>query len=383
MRSSINLLIDKVGSFLVRKFTPGLILSTISVGSFGCVSTFPMHDPIYPAGGESITYTLEAESNGGIAEVRLYELVSSIDAAGNMSAGTEMLLRKWDIPSSPTSASVSYTKTGGYPPNKLIRYRFEVIYGKHWWGCWGWRQSHRVTFAIRPYPVTDQPAPVFVQGDIDHTFDLVFIPDKDILNMEEFRDNCKGMIEDAVLAEPCIRPWSSQFNFYINPEAGVATDYDKIGTDKEHQRPSNWAYLSFAEAKAIMHTRELRDYADMVNGLFSTEQHNRGDMMHEIGHAMFGLADEYIGGDYFQADILPNNWSTRAEAEADAPSRHKTAADVRQIEPQIGPLPEFEDWYKICDDDCQMKNSGLNPTNYDEPCTDRVVYSIFDNARNP
>jgi hypothetical protein len=30
-----------------------------------------------------------------------------------------------------------------------------------------------------------------------------------------------------------------------------------------------------------------------------------------------------------------------------------------------------------------MKTSGLIRNDYDGPCTDRVVFSIFDNAANP
>jgi len=332
----------------------------------GCIgSTYPMHDPIYPTSGENVTYTLEATSGNGVANIKLYETVSSINSAGTVTPGTETLLKEWNLSNKPTSTTVSYTKTNGYSANKLVRYRFLMTNGKNN------TRSHYVTFAIRPYPVTDQPAPVFVQGDVDHVFDIVFIPDTDITNMNTFYGHCRKMIKDSVFAEPSIKLWIRQFNFYINPHTGHATDYDRIAIDGSHQVPTNWANLSFAEVKVLMHQNDLRDYAS--GGLFSTEQQNRGTMMHEGGHAMFELADEYCGGAHWQAAKLPNNWSTLAAAQADAPSRHKTAADARQI-------CSSDAWYKICLDSCQMKTSGLNRNNYDDPCTDRVVYSIVDNA---
>lgn len=352
----------------MRKFILGCILCVMLVVHTGCVATtFPMHDPIYPASGENITFSIEASSSEGIDRVELYELVSSINAAGTVTTGTETFLTQWNLIGSPSSTTRSYTKTGGYSANKLVRYRFEVTNGA------GRTRSHDVTFAIRPYPVPDQPVPIFIQGDVDHVFDVVFIPDADITNMTTFRGHCKGMIEDAVLDEPSVEDWCRQFNFYINPDTGVATDYDRIAIDGLHQVPANWANLSFAEVKVLMHQNNLRDYAS--GGLFSTEQQNRGTMMHEAGHAMFGLADEYPSGAHWQASEFPNNWSTLAGAQADAPSRHKTTADAVQM--------GTSGWYKICNSGCQMNNSGLVPTNYDEPCDDRVVYAIIDNAINP
>jgi hypothetical protein len=98
-------------------------------------------------------------------------------------------------------------------------------------------------------------------------------------------------------------------------------------------------------------------------------------MMHEGGHSMFNLADEYASGVHWQAEDYPNNWSTLASAQADAPNRHKSAADAVQM--------GTSGWYKICDENCQMKLSGLNLSHYDLPCGDRVLYMILDNAINP
>ena len=75
---------------------------------------------------------------------------------------------------------------------------------------------------------------------------------------------------------------------------------------------------------------------------------------------------------YGQLISFPNNWSTQAGAEADAPSRGKTAADVEQI----GAHP----FYKICNDDCQMMKAGLTPVHFDDPCIHRVWYEMLRNA---
>ncbi|MCJ7662843.1 MAG: hypothetical protein MUO24_01230 [Desulfobacterales bacterium] len=338
----------------------------------GCINTLPMHNPIYPTNGEDVTYNLNVSvSHGSIKAIKLYETVSSIDAQSTVTPGTESLLQEWNFTDTPNSTSVTFTKTRGYEANKLVQYRFLVKIKRNW--IWSTSRSHDVSYATRPYPVPNQPAPVYVQGDVDHVFDVVFIPDTDITNMTTFRTECRNMITDAVFAESTVRNWNRQFNFYINHEPGTATDYDRIATDGLHQTPTNWANLSFAEVKVLMHQNNLRDYA--YGGLFSTEMQNRGTMMHEGGHSMFVLADEYPGGAHWQEEEFPNNWSTLASAQADAPHRHKTAVDANEI--------GTTGWYKICNDNCQMNVSGLNLSNYDLPCGDRVIYMILDNAMNP
>ncbi|MFC1511718.1 hypothetical protein ACFL5H_00800 [Candidatus Latescibacterota bacterium] len=354
-----------MGRFLLFFILTVFILIT------GCASTLPMHDPIYPTNSRDVTYSLDVSASKSIKEIELYETISSINTAGVVTSGTESLLQEWDFPDRPQTANVTFTKTGGYGANNLVQYRFLVKVKSFWF--WSVSRSHDVTFAIRPYPVEDQPAPVYIQGDVDYVFDVVFIPDTDITNMTTFRRECRNMITDAVFDENFVKHWNQQFNFYINPETGTATDYDNIGTDGSHQTPANWANISFAETKVLMHQNNLRDYA--TGGLFSTEMQNRGTMMHESGHSMFNLADEYPGGAHWQANIFPNNWSTLAGAQADAPNRHKTTADAREM--------GTSGWYKICGDDCQMCVSGINLSHYDLPCCDHVEYEIVENASNP
>ncbi len=333
----------------------------------GCgIQTLPMHNPIYPTSSDNVTYSLEANAPEGIATIRLYEQLSTSEAGGTWLAGAENLIHTWSVSGSPTSQTVSYARTSTLPANTMVRYRFEVVDTR------SNTRSHDVTFAVNPYPVADEPAPVYVQHDPDGVFDVVFIPDNDITNLATFYGHCRGMIRDAMFAEPTVRVWSRQFNFYINPDRGTATDYDRIASDGYHQTPANWDHLSFAECKCLMHQGDLRDYAS--GGLFSTEQQNRGTLLHEGGHAMFGLADEYPGGAHWQSAVLPNNWSTLTGAQTDAPHRHKTAADARQI--------GTDGWYKICLDDCHACVSGLNvtATGYDAPCDDRVTYTVIENA---
>jgi hypothetical protein len=183
------------------------------------------------------------------------------------------------------------------------------------------------------------------------------------------------MIKEAFFAEPTIKHWNRQFNFYINAQPGTATDYyaaTRQQNSEYHKLPLNDSNLTFADAKVIMHREHLRDYAyGGSDGVFSTEMYQLGTMMHESGHTLFELADEYYEGDHFQHETYPNNWYGEDAAQEDAPQRHKSIDDVTHIE---------HGWYKICAGYCQMKNTGAYLTCYDSPCSDRVVHCIRDNV---
>lgn len=326
--------------------------------------TLAIHEPIYPTGSQAVTYTLTKVTDGDINSAKLYETVSTINSSGNItSAGSEVEINSWTSP----SGDLSFSKPSGYGDNKLVTYRFVVVTPDQ-------TKSFRVTFATRPYPVANMAAPIYTQGDPDDVFDLVFIPDNDISNMSDFYTHCRGAILESFFDEPKLRFWRRQFNFYINPLKGTATDYDNIGTDGYHQVPSNNANISWAEGRVLMHQNNLRDYAS--GGLFSTEMQNRGTILHECGHAWFDLADEYGGGSHWEEDYYPNNWPSLASAEAAGGNYGscKSAADAVEM--------GTSGWFKLCVDNCQMKTTGLNHTTYDCPCQYRINYAILDNAIN-
>jgi hypothetical protein len=329
--------------------------------------TFAVHEPIYPAAGDDFTYRLEHVSGGPIQEVRLYERVDTFVFLPPLFSfvipGVEIPLQTW---TAPTPTTFTFDRIGGHPANSFVYYRFEVD------GEGGENYRHEIQFAIRPYPFPNLPAPVYAVGDRDDIFDVVFIPDTDITDMDNFRDHCRRMIREAFLDEPTTRKFRRSFNFYVNPVTGHATDYDNIAVEGYHQLPANLADISFAEGKVLMHERNIRDYAS--GGTYSTEMWNRGTVMHESGHGLFGLADEYPGGAHWQAADLPNNWSSQATAAAEAPGRGKTASDVVQM--------GTTGWWKMCGASCQLNVSGLTHSTYDRPCQDRIIFTVLDNIIN-
>ncbi len=318
--------------------------------------TFAIHAPIYPGNAEAVTYTL-SRITGDVSQVQLHETVETINASGTVTATSpEVLLQTWNNPSFP----LNFTKTGGYATNRLVTYRFDVTGNdKHY--------THTISFATRPYPVPNQPAPVYVVGDVNRVMNLVFIPDRDIPAINTFYNAVKVDIDEVFHREDYVRRFRRSYNFFINPFTGHAHDYDT--ETRDHEVPSNWDQLSFAQGKVILHDRDIRDFAEPDKHLFSAEHYVKGTLLHESGHNFYDLADEYGGGSHWQEATLPNNWSSLAGCRADAAGRGMQMSDAHQM--------GTSGWYKLCPSTCVMESSGTNIHPYERPCRDRILYSIL------
>jgi hypothetical protein len=358
-----------------------MLAAFLVLAAAGCAespTTIAMHDPIYPAADEKVTFTLDRVKGSKLARVELYESISRVNSDGTIDAtGRESLLGSWRSPED----RISLTRGRGYGANSLVRYRFVVRAPS---GLWPRTETytHEVTFATRPYPgssdvETALPAPVYCVGHPDNAFDIILIPDRDMQDeMPAFRKECGGLIREEFLEEPTLQMFRRSFNFYINSWPGSATTADTIPTQGYHQAPANRENLSFAECLALIHRGPRLDYALYENNLCSIEMGERGTFLHELGHALFALADEYeYGGDHRETPPWPNNWVEEAWAKVAAPYIGKSPSDVCVIR-GTDPL-----WWKMCVDSCQMCTSART-TSYDRPCRNRVVWRVLNNAVN-
>ncbi len=327
--------------------------------------TFAIHTPISPDDNDNITYTLNRIAGGAVVdEVKLFVIVFNVNADGSLfTTNPETEIQSWTSPTFP----VNFTTTGsGYGTNKLVQYRFQVKgNGKTYY--------HRISFATRPYPVVNAAIPVYVVGDQDKVINIVFIPDTSMdSRMTLFRNAVRSQIDSTFHQEDWVRRFRSSYNFFINPVTAIARDFD---TGQGHVLPSNSANLSFAQGRAILHFQDIRDQSG--NGYFSAEYYVRGTMLHESGHALYRLADEYdsASASHWEEAEWPNNWDNQTDAEAAAPGYNgKTAADVRVM--------GASDFYRICSNPCPMRSSGLPINNYDEPCKIRIFNVLIDRASN-
>lgn len=338
-------------------------------------SAIAMHDPLYPAlsttGGsvrsEDITFSLEERTLNPVATCSLYVYIrrhtqaeiedpsftfsylpeNASTLAGVWSRTGTVLTRTF--PSTSTVDFIAHTDSYPSEANKVtfVSYKFKITYSNPSGVVPTAPEDAEVTFVLQDYYsiYPHRPVPVYSQGDLHDVMDVLFIPaqnDADMDPLEEafftdFRASCRDIIKDAVFQEPAIRYWRKHFNFWINPDPGRASD-GSCG-DCCHVQPENIDLIPAGiEFRALLHEDVQLDFTDHCNTLFSAEMHLANDngekssFLHELGHAAFGLCDEYPGGFNYQAvEHLPNNWESRHAAKDAAPMRHKQPSDVVKL----------------------------------------------------
>jgi hypothetical protein len=341
---------------------------------FDYSTAFPMHDPLYPRvisrdrnlQSEDIKFSLEERLVNPVATCSLFVEPRSFTKAelqrNNVSfpgiTDPNKLVAVWQrqgdvlkkiFPGTPVEVeNIGHQMSVAATQNKVtyVSYKFAFTYTNPPGEVATPAEDVEVSFVLQDYYLSfpDHPVPVYVQGDMRDLMDLIFIPaQSDAINdplpaefFPDFRNSCRSIIKDAIFQEPSIRYWRKHFNFWINPAAGRALDA-RCG-DCSHIQPENMDIIpNQIEFRVLLHRDIQWDFTDK-NKLFSAEMNlindhsEKSSFLHELGHAAFGLSDEYPGGYNYQAvEHLPNTWDKRKDAGANAVLRHKKQTDVVRL----------------------------------------------------
>jgi hypothetical protein len=199
-----------------------------------------------------------------------------------------------------------------------------------------------IYFAAGTFPWPEDPIPIYVRGDQAAKVDLVFIPDMDygVTNWEKgFMDDVTALIKNAFFSErPSARKIRSRremWNFYITYFQGDA----EPGCNRT--MPSNWTTLEATiNSGFIVHRTDFRDCSGIGEGsVFSAEAildpNNERFLsvpIHELGHSVFSLADEYFGGYLFNLPLYSHNvFPTRKMCRENAETHGWPKKNCKQI----------------------------------------------------
>jgi hypothetical protein len=140
------------------------------------------------------------------------------------------------------------------------------------------------------------------EPDSDYAFDIVFVMDSDYgTNRSLFINDAWGLIRNGYFNNTLLNSERDKFNFYVHEGTG---DYEEVC---DHWTlPSGYAEdCPFADATAIIHRDDERDCAHGTT--FSSQWSGNRTVVHESGHALFGMRDEYCcDGGYGQSESMPN-----------------------------------------------------------------------------
>lgn len=342
--------------------------------------TTAIHNPIYPKAGSEVLFSLYFNNtNFSVKTVELKISHQELNDDATWSASIEHATAEWHINADTVVFPITYLKKDGFPDKSLITYTFIITPEDE-----SKRYSHTVTFAVDPYPFSftgnpwaDQPAPVYVTADVNYACNIVVVPDRDMESTivrpggnwtHYFYNSVRDNIKNGFLLEPATRKYYKGFNFFVNHhQAGF--DWERMGFVYEE----NYAQLAFAQAKCLMHHSEYPvEFSNTGISTFTSRIYNRGTFMHEAGHVLFKLGDEYedVEGRTFRA-IVPNIWAEESAAIEYAKSINTGIKNVKLLIETAS----TQKCYFICSNaGCQMGTSGLSIVPLGLPCQKAVDY---------
>jgi hypothetical protein len=179
-----------------------------------------------------------------------------------------------------------------------------------------------------------KPLPGRSEGDHSDKIDLIFVPDEDYgaaadigTWMPGFLSDAGAHIDNLLGGKDPVTGNLDKFNFYYTQKQGTAST-DHCGNAS---LPNNLLQdCTYADAVVVLHKNEFGDCANA--NLYTAEGpvFPKKSFIHETGHAVFGLADEYDDSrcvsepkkatNYSQPNPMPNIWRSEANCVEDASS---------------------------------------------------------------
>lgn len=209
-------------------------------------------------------------------------------------------------------------------------------------------------------------------GSHSDRFDIVFIPDNDYGSVADtdtwlptFLDHINHQIDERLGGATPVSGNLNKFNFYYTRMQGIASS---------KTLPKDLTLLStFADAYVIFHTTEFGDSTSMgTPSIYGAEGPVGRSFIHESGHGIFGLADEYdgCGTYYFQPDPMPNIWATEALGRADATSEGWNPDEIQKF------TDCQADWWKLGTTEYIMWDGTRFSNGWGAPASRRIQWFL-------
>ena len=328
----------------------------------GCAGTpriSALHDPLYRAENHTSTITARAtETRDGIASVSITAIV------GDLTACTESLTFPSLIPCRTNASAMGVvcvfpnTKTQvscslpiGVTPRRLISYTASARSAAS-----RSASTQSVTYAAGApltsadvrilglrIPIAWETArPVVWRTDVPSNttnradkLDFGFVPDPDMPTYRAFTDDLQPLAltlfyNDTNEYSRWTRTWKNVFNLWAGP-AGANGE----GCTRTLNAPASTVMAAF-DGTAILHRNDFRDCASInLGGGAGTTQTNLGDaawvLLHEAGHFMFGLGDEYVGGGNWSASMPRNVYDSESDCQSNSTANSLPSSACVQI----------------------------------------------------
>jgi hypothetical protein len=314
---------------------PCCVLTMLLLSGCG-PSVLITQSPVQPTNAQNVTYTSQV-SGTGITSVEIWESRYTLGVCSNgmqcafFQSSALLHTCSYTVPAS--SPTCTFTTTAPYPDGSFIGFKSIAHAMDGSTGTDGW-----VYYAAGAFPWQNNPIPIRGSAAPAEAIDVVFIPDTDFKgNNGNFITATTNLLTQGYLSNQAfaqeVRTWRGFWNFYVTYQTGHAAGYPN---NPCNTTPANWANLrTIIDVGAIVHTANVRDCGGRgpENGaVFSIMVGNFNTLVHESGHAVFGLADEYCcDGGYWQDSPQPNVFSSLNSCQTNATTNGWPTTDCTQI----------------------------------------------------
>jgi len=325
--------------------------------------------PVQPTNAQNVTYTAQT-SGPGITSVEIWESRYALNGdvcdmrnfIGCAFFLSTTLLHTCAYAFPASSPTCSFTTAAPYPDGSIIGFKSVVHAVDGSQGTDGW------IYYVAGAPSIFDPVPIRLSADSSQAIDVVFIPDTDFNGNDiDFINAVTNLVNQGYLSsQPFaqhVRPWRGLWNFYVTYQ----TSHDP--TAPCNGSPANWTALRAVVDNGVkVHKTPLRDcsYFGPENGaMMSVTAGDFPTLLHESGHGVFGLADEYCcDGGYRQPSNAvipqPNVFSSLNNCQSNAAGHGWPITDCTQI---CSPGGQCVNWWRS-DNGNDIMATGLATDDY-------------------
>lgn len=186
------------------------------------------------------------------------------------------------------------------------------------------------------------------QSNLDQAFNIVFVPDESygdlgvLANRQAFVSDIADVVENSYWQNQAYFYGLARFNYFYMTAAGSVTE-SPPDADGNFQCPAvTWPAAvntdgAFADQLLLIHQNDLRDCGG--GGRATAEPTSSRTVVHETGHGLFGLPDEYCCDSFYSA-VPPVLYATEADCNNDPAN-----AAWRNCTP-LGPDRNGDTWWR-------------------------------------
>lgn len=265
-----------------------------------------LHEPMHPGDNAPVTFRAVATARKIILRYERLSLTASDDGMVSQSVVEPLSTLTTCEGSGDSPITCVHEVAQGFPQASLIR--FEAVAE----GEAGAIGSESYFFAAGTYPVSSAAVPIRLKTSTSAGLDMVFIGTSD-LSPEDLRASLHSVVYGIYFEYEALRNARGVYNYYYSRQRGGYSEGCRFSN------PSNMATLeATGDAVVFLHRATMRDCK--VGKRISSEVSNEKSLIHETGHVLFDLQDEYCCDSSYRAQqCVPNLWTSRQGCQDAAP----------------------------------------------------------------